>query len=74
VIWVNNIERHSIIVEGMSCEHCKKAVEEAVKSLSGVLAAEVDLGTKTLTVEFNSDGEMLTKIKEAVDEEGYTAL
>ncbi len=71
---MNNIERHCIIVDGMSCEHCKKAVEEAVKSLPGVLAAEVDLDKKTLTVEFSANDEMLTKIKEAVDEEGYTVV
>jgi len=71
---MDNIERHSIIIEGMSCNHCKNAVEKAVRSLAGVLSAEVDLGAKTLTVEFRASNTMLATIKEAVDEEGYTVV
>ena len=34
-------------VEGMSCNHCKEAVEGALKKLPGVKSAVVDLGAKT---------------------------
>jgi copper chaperone len=61
-----------IHVEGMSCAHCKNAVEKAVRALPGVSVAEVDLAAKTLTVEFNDGTTDLAKIKAAVEEEGYT--
>lgn len=40
-----------IKVNGMSCEHCKNAVETAVKSLPGVRNAKVDLSSKELVYE-----------------------
>lgn len=65
-------EKEILLVEGMSCGHCKNAVEKAVGALSGVLLAEVDLAEKTLAVEFDASKITLDKIKEIVDEEGYT--
>ncbi len=65
-------EKDILLVEGMSCGHCKNAVEKAVGALSGVLLAEVDLAEKTLAVEFDASKITLDKIKEIVDEEGYT--
>ena len=65
-------EKDILLVEGMSCGHCKNAVEKAVGALSGVLLAEVNLAEKTLSVEFDASKITLDKIKEIVDEEGYT--
>ena len=70
----SNIEKHIIIVEGMSCGHCKSAVEKATIALAGVVAAEVDLATKTLSVQVDTGKTTLEQIKEAVDEEGFTAV
>jgi len=58
----------------MSCGHCKQAVEKAVGSLPGVLSAEVDLVTKTLIVKVDTSKTTLDQIKEAVDEQGFTAV
>jgi len=69
-----SIEKDILIVEGMSCGHCKNAVEKAVAALVGVALAEVNLTEKTLTVEFDTDKLTLDKIKEAVDDEGYTVV
>lgn len=66
------MEKQVVTVEGMSCSHCKNAVEKAVRILEGVAAAEVDLGAKTLTVEFEAAKISLTAIKAAVAEEGFT--
>ena len=70
----NNIQKHRMIVEGMSCGHCKNAVEKAVQSLPGVLSAEVDLITKILSVEVNSSDDILARIKDVVDEQGFTVV
>jgi copper chaperone len=61
-----------LTVEGMSCNHCKNAVESAVKALPGITTAEVDLAAKSLRVEFDETKVSLSAIKKAVEEEGFT--
>ncbi len=70
----DHLEKHEIIVEGMSCGHCKAAVEKAVNALPGIKLAHVDLTARTLTVEFDGSQMTLGKIKDTVDEEGYTVV
>lgn len=65
------MEKQILIVEGMSCGHCKNAVETAVKALAGVDGAHVDLATKQLTVEFDAAVVSIAQIKDAVEEQGY---
>jgi copper chaperone len=67
-------EKNILLVEGMSCGHCKNAVEKAVGALSGVGFAEVNLAEKTLAVIFETSQITLDKIKEIVEEEGYTVI
>jgi len=69
-----NIEKYTINVVGMSCGHCKNAVEQAVGALPGVLSAEVNLVIKTLIVEVDLSKTTLDQIKAAVDEEGFTVV
>jgi copper chaperone CopZ len=47
------IQEIAIKVAGMSCNHCKAAVEKAVKALPGVQQAEVDLAAGTTRVVFD---------------------
>lgn len=69
-----NLEKQMLTVEGMSCGHCKNAVEKAVRGLPGVLAAEVDLGAKKLVVEFDGAKSSLADIKNAIEEAGYDVV
>lgn len=69
-----SIEKEKITVEGMTCNHCKAAVEKAVRALPGVMAAEVDLAAKTLKVDFDATKSSLDDIKRAVDEAGYKVV
>lgn len=66
------MEKQVITVTGMRCGHCKNAVEKAVGALAGVTTANVDLAAKTLTVEFDPAHINVTKIKEVVEDEGFT--
>lgn len=59
-------------VTGMSCEHCKKAVEKALLALPGVLAAEVDLAANTATVNYDHHRTSVADMKKAVADAGYT--
>ena len=59
-----------LIVEGMSCGHCKAAVEKALKAVDGVESAVVDLEKKSAEVALSKDvsSDELTK---AVTDAGY---
>lgn len=62
-----------INVQGMSCQHCVKAVENAVKALPGVTSVDVDLKKNTATVKFDEGRTALDAIREAIREAGYDA-
>lgn len=61
-----------LLVEGMSCGHCEKAVKGAVGNLDGVSSVVVDLGSKQVTVE----GENLQEeaLKQAIEDAGYDVI
>ncbi len=58
-----------MMVEGMTCGHCEKAVKEALGELDGVNKVEVDLTSGKVTVQ--GEGLEDSKLREAVDEAGY---
>ena len=65
------MEKVTLNVEGMSCGHCVKAVENSVGELNGVSSVRVDLEGKKVNVEFNQADVTLDKIKETIDDQGY---
>ncbi len=58
-------------VPGVSCAHCKRAIEGAVAPLAGVHRVEVDVDAKSVTVEFDEQAVALETIEAAVREAGY---
>ncbi|MDM7464535.1 copper chaperone CopZ [Staphylococcus warneri] len=60
-----------INVEGMSCDHCKNAVESALAKINGVSAAEVDLEKGQVRVDYNEDKVQLSDMKDAIEDKGY---
>jgi copper chaperone len=56
-------------ITGMSCHHCKNAVEGAAKAVPGVGSAVVDLTAGTLTVQ--GEGIDRAAVAAAVEELGY---
>lgn len=58
-------------VEGMSCMHCVRTIQNAVAKLSGVKQVQVSLETKKLLIEFDSSFKE-QELKSALEEEGYT--
>ena len=65
------MEKVTLLVEGMSCGHCVKAVESSVGGLNGVASVTVDLENKKVDVEFNQEEVTLDAIKETIDDQGY---
>lgn len=67
------MQKEIILVEGMSCNHCKQAVEKAVMAIPGVVAAQVDLAAKSLQVEYDAEKTGNALIRNAVEDAGFTA-
>lgn len=60
----------TITVEGMTCGHCEQTVEDALKDVDGVTAANADRETESATVDGDADSDSLVR---AVDDAGYDA-
>ncbi len=58
-------------VPGMSCAHCKSAVESEIGSVPGVEFVEADLETKVVTVRGAAVED--AAVRTAIDEAGYEA-
>ena len=59
----------TIIVHGMSCNHCAKTVTDVVMKLHGVDNVEIDLQNNKVHVSGNYD---LAVVKKAIESAGYT--
>ena len=58
-------------VQGMSCGHCVKSVENSVGAINGVEKVHVQLEEGKVQVEFSQDVDV-KKITETIEEQGYT--
>ncbi|MFZ5648465.1 MAG: heavy-metal-associated domain-containing protein [Bacillota bacterium] len=58
-------------VQGMSCNHCKMAVEKSLKNLPGVTGADVDLPAGTVCVTYDPGSASHDQIVAAIDKAGY---
>ncbi|SET82987.1 copper chaperone CopZ [Lacrimispora sphenoides] len=63
-----------INVDGMACEHCVKAITNAVGALSGVSGVSVDLEANTVTVDHDPDQASIDKIKAEIEDQGYDII
>ena len=59
-------------VEGMSCGHCKAAVEGELNKLSGVQRANADVEKGTVEVAYDEGTVTTEDLKGAIEEAGYT--
>lgn len=54
-------------VPGISCDHCKRAIEDKVTPLTGVDTVEIDVEAKTVTVAGGDSSD----IESAISATGY---
>lgn len=66
------MEKKVLHVEGMSCEHCKMAVEKAVRNKGG--DAVVNLAEKTVVVSYDPGKTSLDEIIAEIEEQGYDVV
>lgn len=60
-------------VTGMTCGHCQKTVEQALKGVTGVYSAVVDLQDGEAEVDFDDDTVTAGTLVAAVEKAGYRA-
>jgi copper chaperone len=60
----------SFKVPDVSCEHCRSAIEGALRPLGGVRSAQVDYG-KTTIVDYDENVIDRRAIAAVIEEEGY---
>jgi copper ion binding protein len=60
-------------IEGMSCDHCVKAVTKALEGIDGVTSAKVSLKDKSAAVD-HGDGVTAAALKAAVVDAGYEVV
>ena len=58
---------HTYTVPGISCDHCKHAIENEVGIVAGVSGVDVDVDAKLVTVSGGDDA----AIRAAIDTAGY---
>lgn len=66
------MEKQVLHVNGMSCNHCKMSIEKALKEI-GVDGA-VNLSEKTVTVSYDAGKAEMSKIREAIEDQGYDVV
>ncbi|MCE2877867.1 MAG: heavy-metal-associated domain-containing protein [Comamonadaceae bacterium] len=60
---------HLLIVEGMTCGHCERAVTNALVRLDPQAKVSIDRSTKEVKV---SSQQPRSELAQAVEEEGYS--
>ena len=58
-------------VEGMSCGHCKAAVEEELGKLSGVESSNADVDKGTVAVRYDESRVSVGDLRGAIEDAGY---
>ncbi len=66
------MEHLHLTIEGMSCEHCIRAVRGRLERTNGVRVEDVQIGSAT--IDYDPSRTNVDDIEEAIADEGYTAF
>jgi len=61
-----------LTIEGMTCQHCVRAVDQRLRKTPGVEVTGVTIGSAD--VQFDPTRTNVDEISEAIADEGYTAF
>jgi copper chaperone CopZ len=64
-------DRVALTIEGMTCEHCVRAVETRLSQTPGVQVEQVDVGSAVIRLDPSKTS--LEVVEDAIADEGYTA-
>jgi copper chaperone len=66
------MEHLELTIEGMTCEHCVRAVRGRLEKTAGVKVSDVQVGSVRL--DYDPAQTNVDDIEEAIADEGYTAF
>jgi copper chaperone len=66
------MEKVEFTIEGMTCEHCVRAVRGRLERSAGVKVEDVTVGTAK--IEYDPSKTNIDDLEEAIADEGYTAF
>lgn len=66
------VQETVLSVPDVSCEHCAKSINGALKDLPGIEAVSTDIPTKTVHLRYDPSQVSLEKVEAVLDEVGYT--
>jgi copper chaperone len=66
-----NVATTQFKVTGMTCGHCRSAIEGSVGPLAGVQEVHVELGAKTVTISYDPGEVTPALLRSAVEDTGY---
>lgn len=64
----------TVKLQGMSCASCASSIEQAIKSVPGVMECNVNFGMEQASIQYDSQKTSLAKIQATVDAAGYKAF
>ena len=70
----DSVERRELVVTGMTCASCVASVEDALRGVAGVRAADVNLATERARVELEAARVPDASLVRAIERAGYGAL
>ncbi len=65
------MEKKIVVAPDISCQHCAMTIKRALGRIRGVESVEVDVPSKKVTVDYDSNVVDATAIESALTEEGY---
>ena len=68
------VEKKSFSVEGMTCGHCQKSVEDGLNSIEGISSTKVNLKKERANIVFDPQAVTLEEVKKKIEELGYKAV
>ncbi|CAN5579423.1 copper chaperone CopZ [soil metagenome] len=66
------MEKTHLTIEGMTCEHCVRAVETRLRNTAGVEVERVEIGSADL--QYDPATTTVDDLAEAIADVGYTAF
>src|SRR5438128_6986546 len=69
-----SVGRRELVVTGMTCASCVASVEDALRGVAGVRAADVNLATERARVELDPARALDSALVRAIERAGYGAL
>jgi copper ion binding protein len=71
---MGNMKKIILKIGGMSCQHCVKAVENALRQLPGVQSVQVELENQRAVIDGDESQFVLQDAEKAITDQGYDFL